>query len=174
MLSDRQKEYIKNLPKETAEKPVMIFPWDKKGLEIAQSVIDNIHSAEPDLEVFLRGSLPLKIAGQKDIDLTSIDSVSSFELHKLKLEEVLGTQSKINDNSLVWHFVKEGYEVSFYIVDPEKSAQLQRQTRMDDLFKNNPTLLAQYEQLKLSLNNKPYRFYLESKYEFFNKILAKK
>ena len=174
MLSDRQKEYIKNLSKETAEKPVIIFPWDKKGLEIAQSVIDNIHSVEPDLEVFLRGSLPLKIAGQKDIDLISVDTISSFESHKLKLEKVSGKPNKINGSSIVWHFIKEDYEVGFYIVDPEKSDQLQRQTRMDDLLKNNPTLLTQYEQLKLSLNNKPYRFYLEKKYEFFNKILAKK
>ena len=101
MLSDRQKEYIKSLPKETAEKPVMIFPWDERGLEIAQSVINDIHSVEPTLEVFLRGSLPLRIAGQKDIDITSLDVSSNFEIHKLNLEKVLGIPNKINDSSIV-------------------------------------------------------------------------
>lgn len=174
MLSDRQKEYIKNLPKEVAEKPVTIFPYEERGLEIAQVVINDIHSVEPNLEVFLVGSLPLKIAGRRDIDITSNDSVSNFGIYKTKFKKVLGMPSKINDSSVVWHFNKEGYEVSFYIVDAEKSDQLQRQMQTNNLFKNNSTLLTQYEKLKLSLNDKPYRFYLEKKYEFFNEILAKK
>lgn len=174
MLSDRQKEYIKNLPNEIAEKPVIIFPWEERGLEIAQAVIDDIHSVEPTLEVFLMGSLPLKIAGQRDIDITSNDFASNFEIHKMKFKKVLGMPSKINDSSIVWHFTRVNYEVSFYIIDPEKSDQLQRQKQMNDLFKKSPTLLAKYEQLKLSLNNSSYKFYLEKKYEFFNKVLAKK
>lgn len=174
MLSDRQKEYIKNLPKETAEKPVIIFPYEKRGLEIAQTVINDIHSVEPNLKAFLMGSLPLKIAGQRDIDITSNDSVSNFEIYKTKFKKELGMPSKINDSSIVWHFSKGGYEISFYIVDPEKSDQLQRQMQMNNLFENNPALLTQYEKLKLSLNGRPYRFYLEKKYEFFNEVLAKK
>jgi GrpB-like predicted nucleotidyltransferase (UPF0157 family) len=174
MLSDRQKEYIKNLPKEIADKTVSIFPYEERGLEIAKTVIDDIYSIEPNLEVFLVGSLPLKIAGQRDIDITSNNSVSNFEIYKTKFENILGIPNKINDSSIVWHFNKGDYEISFYIVDPTKSDQLQRQVQLNNWFKSNPRLLIEYEKLKLSLNGRPYKFYLERKCEFFNEILAKK
>lgn len=172
MLTNRQREYINNLPKEIADKPVEIFHWEEKSLDIAQAIIDSIKSVEPELKVFLRGSTPLKISGQRDIDLTCNDSILSFDAHKEKLEPVLGKASKQNDSSVVWHFLKDGYEISFYMVDPTKSDQLERQTRMDNLFKNNPQLLTEYENLKVSLKGVTYQVYLEKKYEFFNRILG--
>ncbi|MBP6943096.1 MAG: hypothetical protein KBB55_03585 [Candidatus Buchananbacteria bacterium] len=170
MLTDREREYINNLPQEIAEKPVEIFQWEAKSLDIAQSVIDSVKFVDPGLTVFLRGSVPLKISGQKDIDLTCNDSVSSFDAHKAKLEPVFGKASKQNDSSVVWHFLQDGYEISFYIVDPEKSDQLARQTKLDSLFKSQPHLLKEYEDLKVSLAGVPYKVYLEDKFEFFNRI----
>lgn len=174
MLTSRQKDYINNLPKEIAEKPVEIFPWENRGLDIAKSVIDSIKSSDSKLKVFLRGSVPLKIAGQRDIDLTCNDLASTFENHIEKLKKVLGVPSKQNDSSIVWHFFKDGYEISFYVVDPTKSDQLDRQTKMYSLFKNNHVLLSEYEKLKLSLNGVSYKTYTEEKYIFFNQILEVK
>jgi len=121
MLTTRQKEYINNLSTEVASKPVVIYPWEENGLDVAESVIKDIHSIEPNLEVFLMGSTPLKIAGQKDIDMTSVDSASKFEFHKEKPGRIFGKPSVENESSIVWHFIKNGYEIGFYIVDSIKS-----------------------------------------------------
>lgn len=172
MLTKRQITYLANLPKEIGDKAVKIFPWDKHGIEVAQRVINDIKSVESTLEVFLRGSVPLKIAGQKDIDLTCCVLVSQIPYYQDKFNKFFNKNGKLNEDSVVWHFIIDGYEVGFYIIDPTKSDQMRRQNCMHNLFMNSPKLLLEYEQLKLSLNNVPYKHYLEKKFEFFNRLIG--
>ena len=170
MLTDRQKDYLKKMPIEIAKKPVEIFTWNQRSLEIAADLTDKVKKADCNLEVFLVGSTPLKIAGEKDIDLTSSVSSSDFQKQTIKLEKIFGKPNKINESSVVWHIVVDNYNVGFYLVDPEKSDQLKRQLYMDNLFRKNLYLLKNYEQLKISLHGFSHLEYTKRKFEFFNKI----
>ncbi|MDO8650484.1 MAG: hypothetical protein Q7K33_04245 [Candidatus Berkelbacteria bacterium] len=172
-LTPRQEEYLKSLPRNVARASVKIFEWNEHSLEVARLVIESIKAADRQLNVYLRGSVPLKIAGQKDIDLTSVDSATKFQIHISRLKSVLGKPEKINSSSVVWHFRRSGYEVSFYIVDSAQSDQLLRQDRIHHLLLNNPSLLEDYQRLKISMDGQPYHSYQKAKFEFFTHLLSK-
>ncbi len=168
MLTPNQIKYLSKLPD---GQTMTVVPWDPHGLEIAQEVINEIKSALPNNEVIFIGSLPLKIAGQKDIDLSVLSPAKDFLLYQPKLEEKFGNPDKLGKTSIGWHFQRAGWDVGIYLTDPI-SSQVQEQLDVFNLLKNNPTLLKEYEQIKLEAKDKPYKEYQKRKYEFYNKILG--
>ena len=170
MLTPRQIKYLENIPKELADKPVQILSWKEQGLTTASVIIAEANIAAPDTTFHLVGSVPLRIAGLRDIDIVCAITQSSFTEYREKLSKIFGKPNKQNASSIVWHFERDGYEVSLYITDPELSDQLERQVREYELLKKNPKLLRTYERLKLALNGQPYRLYQEKKREFFNTL----
>src|SRR4051812_32692749 len=79
MLTPNQERYLSKIPD---DQKVKVLPWNFHGFDIAKEVIGEIKSALPNNEVVFIGSLPLKIAGQKDIDLSVISPSKDFRLHQ--------------------------------------------------------------------------------------------
>lgn len=168
MLTPYQEKYLSKIPENT---PVAVYPWDARGLEVAQAVMQDIKSVLPENEIVFIGSLPLKIAGQKDIDLSVLSPVSEFPKNQAKLEGKFGSPDKEGVTSIAWHFVREGWDVAIYLTDPV-SSQVQEQIEVFKILKNNPDLLKEYEHIKLEAKDKPYKEYQRRKYEFYNRILG--
>lgn len=167
MLTPNQEKYLLNF---SDNEMMTIVPWEPRGLNIAQTVINEINSATPGLEVIFIGSLPLRIAGQRDIDLSILSPAQDFPIHQAKLEKKIGKPNVIDQTSIGWHFRREDYGVSVYLTDPITS-QVQEQIDVFNLLKNDPSLLKEYEQIKLESADKPYKEYQRRKYEFFNRVL---
>ncbi len=168
MLTQNQERYLAKLPD---NQTMTVVPWDPHGLDIAQEIIDTIKSALPHNEVIFIGSLPLKIAGQKDIDVSVFSPAADFSLYQPKLEEKFGKPDKLGMTSIAWHFQREGWDVGIYLTDPI-SSQVQEQIDVFNLLKNNPDLLKEYEQIKLEAKGQSYKEYQRRKYEFYNRILG--
>ena len=168
MLTPNQERYLSKI---SDDQKMVVLPWDPHGLDIAQNVIDDIKSILPNNEVLFIGSLPLKIAGQKDIDLSVLSPASDFPLHQPKLEEKFGKPDKLGVTSIGWHFQREGWDVGIYLTDPI-SSQVQEQIDIFNLLKNNPDLLKEYEQIKIDAKDQPYKEYQRRKYEFYNRLLG--
>ena len=168
MLTPNQERYLSKIP---ADQRVFVYPWQSYGLEVAQHIINQIKSVLPNNEVVFIGSLPLKIAGQKDIDLSVLCTASEFPLCQPKLEKVFGQPDKLGVTSIGWHFQNEGWDVGIYLTDPVTS-QVQEQIDIFNLLKNNPRLLKEYEKIKLEAADKSYIEYQKRKYEFYNRILG--
>ncbi len=58
-----------------------------------------------------------------------------------------------------------------YLTDPT-TPSMQEQIKTFEILKNDPKLLKEYEQIKLSADGQSFREYMRRKYEFFNKILS--
>lgn len=168
MLTTNQLNY---LAKQPDDKMVQVLPWDEKGLDIANEVIKEIKSVLPNNEVIFIGSLPLGIAGQKDIDLSVMSHENEFPLYRPKLEQRFGVPDKLGKTSIGWHFDRKGWEVGIYLTDP-KTSQVSEQIQVFNMLKDNPKLLKEYEQIKLAASNRTYKEYQIAKYEFYNRILG--
>jgi GrpB-like predicted nucleotidyltransferase (UPF0157 family) len=155
MIRDVEAKFLEKIPEDQI---VEVVPWDPKGLQIAEGVIADIKSVDPEADIIFIGSLPLRIAGQRDIDLSILSQESNFPTHRQKLETVFGQPDKLGKTSIAWHFNRHGYEVGIYLTDPITS-EVQRQIDVFNLLKNNPNLLKEYEQIKLSAKDKSYREY---------------
>ena len=171
MLTPTQTNYLSKLPTEILQKPVQIYPWTSKGLEVAEKIINEIKSAIPERKVIFIGSMALHIAGQRDIDLSVLCPFQDFvEPHKA-LEKLFGPPDKIGQTHIAWHFIKEGYEIGIYLTDPVES-KVQEQIDIFNILKNDSRLLKEYEDLKLAANGLPYREYQIKKYDFYNRVLG--
>lgn len=169
MLTPDQEKY---LSKFSDYEMITVVPWEPRGLDIAQAVIDEIKSVTLDLEIIFIGSLPLRIAGQRDVDLSVLSPAKDFPIHQAKLEKKFGRPDVSNPTSIGWHFMRDDYGVSVYLTDPVTS-QVREQIDVFNLLKNHQNLLKEYEQIKLNSADKPYKEYQRRKYEFFNRILGK-
>lgn len=166
MLTENQKNYLLTIPE---SKTVEIYPFDEKIIETANSVIQKINEATPELEVVYIGASALKISGQKDIDINILSEPQYFDKYLPRLTKVLGKPSAIG-GVIEWNFVKNGYELEVYLTDIN-SEGLKEQLRVFNILKDNPNLLKKYEDLKEKLNGDSFREYQRRKYEFYNKIL---
>ena len=61
--------------------------------------------------------------------------------------------------------------MGIYLTDPITS-QVQEQIDVFNMLKNNPDLLKEYEQIKLTAAHLTYKQYQIQKYEFYNRILG--
>jgi len=166
-LTEGQIKYLVSIPD---DKTMVVKPWNPKGLEIANQVIADIKLIEPDLEVMLLGSLPLKIAGQEDIDISAFCIKSEQLKHIDNFKKLFGEPSRIGKNSISWDFQKDGFSVGVWLTDPTAETT-KAQVEVFNLLKNNSDLLKEYERVKQEAKGFPYKEYQRRKYEFYNRIL---
>ena len=137
MLTEGQIKYLATIPN---DKKMTIKPFNPKGLDIANQIIESIKSVEPDLEVVLMGSLPLKILGQEDIDI-SVFCIQSEQLkHVDHFKRLFGKPKQQGKNSIGWEFEKEGFNVEVWLTDPTSETMV-GQIKVFNLLRNNPDLL---------------------------------
>ena len=168
MLTERQIKYLAKVPD---DQKMVVKPFNPKGLDVAERIIADIKAIEPGLEVMLLGSLPLKILGQEDIDISVFCIKSEQPQHIDNFKKLLGEPTRIGQNSTGWDFKKEGFNVSVWLTDP--TAQTTKdQVKIFNLLKENPELLREYENIKENAKNLTYKEYQKRKYEFYNRVLA--
>ena len=168
MLTEGQIKYLATIPD---DQRMTVKPFNPKGLELVDRIIADIKSAEPDLEVVCLGSLPLKIAGQEDIDISVFCIKEEQPKHLDNFKKLFGEPTRKGTNSIGWDFQKEGFSVSVWLPDPTVETT-RAQVKVFNMLKNNPELLKEYEEIKLSAKGLTYKEYQIRKYEFYNKILG--
>jgi len=87
MLTKGQIKYLATI---SDDQRMIVKPFNPVGLDIANQIISDIKSVEPDLEVMLLGSLPLKITGQEDIDISAFCIKSEQPKHIDNFRKVFG------------------------------------------------------------------------------------
>ena len=168
MLTEGQIKYLAKVPD---DQKMVVKPFDPKGLEIAEQIISDIKAVEPNLEVMLLGSLPLKISGQEDIDISAFCIKSEQDKHIDSFKKLYGEPTRIGTNSIGWDFEKEGFSVSVWLTDPTTETT-KAQIQVFNMLKNNPELLKEYEKIKEDAKDLTYKEYQTRKYEFFNRIIG--
>lgn len=167
MLTKEEKQYIKKIDplRKTA-----IYPFDPKGKQIGQNIVNKIKNIFPKAEIKFMGSVALEIAGQKDIDIYILADPSEFKTYLPKLEKLFGPIGKqgnyVKKRFIEWKFKQDGYKIEIYLTEPPE-----RQIKVYEILKSNKDLLKKYEQIKLKFNDKRYKDYQQAKYEFYNRIL---
>jgi hypothetical protein len=161
---------IKYLDSVADDKRMVVKPWNPRGLEVAEIIIANIKTIEPNLEVLLLGSLPLRIAGQEDIDISVFCTKEEQEKHLDNFKKLFGEPTRLGRNSICWDFEEDGFSVGVWLTDPTAEST-QRQVKVFNILKNNPDLSKEYEKIKLEAKDLPYKQYQIKKYEFYHKIL---
>ena len=169
-LTEGEEKYLATI---TDDKMMVVKPFNPKGLEIADQIIKEIKSVEPGLEILLLGSLPLKIAGQEDIDISAFCVKSEQPKHIDTFKKLFGEPTRIGKNSIGWDFKKEGFDISVWLTDPTVETT-KAQVEVFNLLKNDPNLLKEYERIKVEAKDLPYKEYQRRKYEFYHKILKGK
>lgn len=165
MLTEGQQKYLSKLPPERADSIVEVKPYDPYTEIIAQEVIGSIKELLPEADIRFMGASALGIPGQNDVDIYIICPKDLKEEYTLRLGKIFGNQIKNK-----WQWIKDGYEVSVYLSNPDDK-KFKEQLDIFEIFIKNPQLLKEYEELKNSMNGKTYAEYQRSKYEFYNRVL---
>jgi len=168
MLTEGQIKYLAKVPD---DQKMVVKPFNPRGLEIAEQIIADIKALEPELEVMLLGSLPLKISGQEDIDLSAFCIKSEQPKHIDSFKKLYGEPTRQTENSICWDFQRDGFDVGVWLTDPTTETT-KAQVQVFNLLKNNPELLREYEKIKEDAKNLTYKEYQTRKYEFYNRILG--
>ena len=170
MLTEGQVKYLATIPD---GQKMVVKPFNPKGLEIVSRIIAEIKSVEPNLEVVCLGSLPLKIAGQEDIDISAFCVKEEQPKHIDNFKKLFGEPTRQTGNSICWDFQRDRFDVGVWLTDPT-SETTKAQVKVFNILKNNPKLLKEYEEIKLSAKDLTYKEYQIRKYEFYNRILGLK
>ena len=170
MLTEGEANYLAKIPD---DQKMVVKPWNPKGLEIADQVIAEIKAVEPDLEIMLLGSLPLKILGQEDIDISVFCIKSEQPKHLDNFKKLFEEPTKQSKNTIGWGFQRDGFLVEIWLTDPTTETT-KAQVEVFNLLKNNPDLLKEYARIKEEAKDLPYKEYQRRKYEFYHKILEVK
>lgn len=168
MLTEGQIKYLAKVPD---DQKMVVKPFNPKGLEVANQIISEIKAVELDLEVICVGSVSLKIAGQEDIDINAFCIKIEQEKHLPNFKKLYGEPSRIGKASIGWDFKRDGYRVDVWLTDPTAETTKQ-QLKVFNILKEDPKLLKEYEQIKISAKDLPYKQYQIKKYEFYNRILG--
>ena len=168
MLTEGQTKYLAKVPD---DQKMVVKPFNPRGLEIAEQVIADIRAVEPELEVLLLGSLPLKISGQEDIDISAFCIKSEQPQHIDSFRKLYGEPTRQGTNSTGWDFGREGFSISVWLTDPTVETT-KAQVQVFNMLKNNPELLKEYEKIKEDAKDLTYKEYQTRKYEFYNRILG--
>src|SRR3989344_6005336 len=155
MLTEGQIKYLATIPD---NQKMVVKPFNPKGLEIVDEIIAEIKAIEPDLEVVCLGSLPLKIAGQEDIDISAFCIREEQSKHLDNFKKLFGEPTRNGTNSIGWDFQREGFSVSVWLTDPTVETT-KRQVQVFNLLKNDPNLLKEYEEIKLASKDLSYKQY---------------
>jgi len=119
----------------------------------------------------LIGSLPLRISGQEDIDISVFCIKSEQPKHINSFKKLFGEPTRQTKNSVCWDFQKDGFDVGVWLTD-STTETTKAQVQVFNLLKNNHDLLKEYEKVKLYAKNLTYKEYQTRKYEFYHKILG--
>lgn len=165
MLTSGQKEYLTKLSPERANQAIKIKPYDPHTRIIAANVIKIIKEKIPDADIRFMGASALAIGGQNDVDLYIVCLKALHAEYDFRLTSVFGKRIKNK-----WHWFVHGYEVSVYLKNLDDK-KFQEQIAIFELFKNNLSVLKEYEDLKISLDGVRYQEYQIAKYEFYNRVL---
>lgn len=168
MLTEGQ---IKYLAKVSDEQEMVVKPFNPRGLEIAEKIINKIKLENPDLEVVVLGSLALKIAGQEDVDISAFCIKSEQYKYLDNFKKLFGEPTRQSQNSVGWDFQEESFSVSVWLTDPT-SKTTQEQIKVFKMLKSDPELLKEYEMIKEDAKDLSYKEYQVKKYEFYNRILG--
>ena len=168
MLTKGQIKYLATI---SDDQRMIVKPFNPVGLDIANQIISDIKSVEPDLEVMLLGSLPLKITGQEDIDISAFCIKSEQPKHIDNFRKVFGEPTSQGNNSIKWSFIKDGFSIDVWLTDPTVETTI-NQVRVFNLLKTNANLLKEYEKIKEEAKDLTYKQYQTRKYEFYNRILG--
>ena len=165
MLTQGQKDYLSKLNPEMANSSVHVESYNPHTKLVAEEVINTIKGQIPEADVRFIGASALGISGLNDVDIYVICPVELKESYLSKLEDLFGEQIKNQ-----WQWMKNGFEVSVYLSDPEDKS-FKEQIKIFNILKNNPKILKEYKDLKHSMSGKSYKEYQMAKYEFYNMIL---
>jgi hypothetical protein len=148
---------------------VNINKYDPRGLILAKKIIAQIKTKAPGLKLHLIGSVGLKIAGHKDIDIFAECRPEDFDSYLPKLIAVLGHPGKRRKSFIEWNVNKLNYTIEFVLIDPADS-RLKEQLRLFKLL-NKPANKRKYEALKITANGIAYYEYDKRRLYFFNQLL---
>lgn len=166
MLTKDELDYLSKIPK---NKKVSVKPFDPQAKKVGDSIVSKIKKALPSLEVLFMGATALGTAGQNDIDLYVLVDSKDFDEYLPTIKNLFGKPRSIHKKFVEWSFMKDGYQIEFYMADPN-SPSMRKQIRVFNVLKTSPRLLKEYEKLKLSFDGKYFRDYQRAKYEFYNKV----
>lgn len=168
MLTQDEKKFLQSILK---DRKVKIIPFSQKAEKIAQAMIAKVKQALPELDVRHMGASDLGISGQPDLDIYALADPKDFDKYLPSLKKIFGKLKSSRPDSIAWEFEKEGYQVEFYLTDPN-SPSMKKQIAVFEILKNDKRLLEEYEQLKAQMNGRSYREYQRKKYEFYHRILG--
>lgn len=163
MLTKDEKDYLSKI---NPKKKVSIHPFYPEAKTLGESIVKKIKNHFPDLEVLVMGSVALKIAGQKDIDIYALANPKDFNKYLLTFEKLFGGPKHTHKTFTEWGSKKNGFKIEVYLTEPPK-----QQIRVFEILKSDKELLKEYENLKLKFDGKSFRSYQKAKYEFYNRIL---
>ena len=169
MLTEGEAKYLETVPD---DQMVEVKPFDPRGLEVAEKIIAEIKELEPDLDIKLIGSLPLRIAGQEDIDISAYCIKSEQPKHVESFKKLFGEPTRQTGNSIAWDFERDGFSASVWLTDPTVETT-KVQLEVFNILKSNPELLKEYERIKIEAKDLPYKEYQRRKYEFYHRILGR-
>lgn len=154
------------------EKVFHMQPWTPKIREVAQSLINEIHATNPELEILFMGAAALGLPGKNDIDLDILCRQDDVKDYAQKLLPALGLPKEADDNLTVWDFKYQGFDIDAILSDPSTS-HVPEQRRVFEKLKANPDLLNEYRELKIACDGLSCATYEERKKVFFiEKVLG--
>ncbi|MBX4187451.1 MAG: GrpB family protein [Candidatus Doudnabacteria bacterium] len=171
MLTEVEKNFLDNLDYKSSNRAVRIYPWDARSLDVGQEIVAEIQQMAPNLEILFGGSAPLRIAGEKDIDISVYCPKPEQAKYVPKLETLFGKPASEGESHTGWVFEREGFHVTVYLTDLA-SPNTKVQKELFELLQSHPELAKEYEQIKLEQNGKSYKEYQIAKYEFYHKVLG--
>lgn len=147
------------------EKIFHLQPWTPKVREVAENLIDRIHTVAPELEVLFMGAAALELPGKNDIDLDILCNVSDVERYTEKLTPLLGSPKEVTGTLAAWEFGLDGFAVDAMLSDPTIS-HVPLQRKRFEILRTHPELLAAYRKLKEASDGLPYAEYEKRKRRF--------
>lgn len=167
MLTQDQQKYLETIPE---DRTIIIQDFNPSAKETALEIMKRIKSAGVKSEVLNMGSTELEIAGQNDIDINILSSPDRYKEELPILENLFGQPFQRESLPMRWEFKEKGFGVDLHLTDTS-TENFKQHLDIFSAFKNNQSLLKEYEELKRSCSGKSLREYMIMKYEFFNEIL---
>ncbi len=166
----RFKQYLYSFKYSSKEK-VAIRAFDPRGMIIAESIIRELKRAvQGNLIIHLLGSVSLRIAGKRDIDIFIECAAVDFNLYVQDIVKILGDPVLKKWNYIEWKIEREGWEINILLIDPT-TEKFKDQMTTTNILQNNKLLCDEYEKLKWSLNGASSCEYESAKYRFYEHLM---
>lgn len=167
MIKESQEKYLATKPDGLF---VEIKPFNPKAREVGLSLVSELKSLVPNLQIHFGGATMLEISGQNDIDIIILTTPQEYDTHEPIISKTYGLPTKKGTSSITWNFLREGFEVDLHLSNID-SVSVQEQIKVFKLMEKSENLRNEYEKIKLPYGKIDYKEYMRKKYAFFNKIL---